>query len=62
MKSRPAPLSIGDLAGELRQRIAAAQAALAIVEHAARCTADDALACPDLRAKVATRLPGGLPA
>jgi DNA-binding transcriptional MerR regulator len=45
---------------ELRQRIAAAQAALDVVEHAAQCEAEDALACPQLRAKVTGRLPRGL--
>jgi MerR family transcriptional regulator, copper efflux regulator len=43
----------------LRRRIAAAEAALAIIEHAATCTADDITACPDLHAKVTARLPAG---
>lgn len=45
---------------ELRQRIAAAQASLAIVEHAADCEADDVTACPHLVAEVAARLPESL--
>ncbi|MEV0898446.1 MerR family transcriptional regulator [Actinoplanes sp. NPDC049802] len=40
----------------LRKRIASAQAALALVEHAAECDADDFTACPHLAAKVAARL------
>ena len=45
----------------LRQRIAAAEAALTMVEHAAGCTADDVTACPGLRAEVAARLSRGGP-
>ncbi|MEV6305658.1 MerR family transcriptional regulator [Actinoplanes sp. NPDC051861] len=45
----------------LRQRIAAAQASLAIVEHAARCEAEDIATCPHLRAEIASRLPSKLP-
>ena len=45
---------------ELRQRIAAAQASLAIVEHAADCGADDVTTCPNLVAEVAARLPESL--
>ncbi|GAA0470713.1 MerR family transcriptional regulator [Actinoplanes capillaceus] len=40
----------------LRRRIAAAEAALALVEHAAECDADDFTTCPHLAAKVAGRL------
>jgi MerR family copper efflux transcriptional regulator len=43
---------------QLRRRIAAAEASLAIIEHAARCDAEDIAACPHLHAKVAARLPG----
>lgn len=42
---------------QLTQRIAAAQASLAIIEHAARCDAEDITTCPQLNAKVAARLP-----
>jgi MerR family copper efflux transcriptional regulator len=43
----------------LRQRIAAAESALAMIEHAAGCDADELTACPHLQAKVAG-LVGGL--
>jgi MerR family copper efflux transcriptional regulator len=43
----------------LRQRIDAARAALAMIEHAAECDADELIACPHLQAKV-TGLVGGL--
>jgi len=39
----------------LRQRIAAAQASLDIIEHAAQCTAEDITTCPDLHAKLVRR-------
>ncbi|MFD1083432.1 MerR family transcriptional regulator [Micromonospora andamanensis] len=44
----------------LRGRIAAAQESLAIIEHAAACHAEDITVCPQLREKVAARLPAGL--
>jgi MerR family copper efflux transcriptional regulator len=43
----------------LRQRISAAEAALAMIEHAAQCEAEELTGCPHLQAKVAG-LVGGL--
>ena len=41
---------------QLRKRIAAAEASLAIIDHAAKCEAEDITNCPHLYAKVAGRL------
>lgn len=45
---------------ELRQRIAAAQASLDIIEHALGCPAEDFTACPDFQQKLAGQLPARL--
>jgi MerR family transcriptional regulator, copper efflux regulator len=45
---------------ELRQRIAAAQASLDIIEHAMECPAEDFTACPDFQHKLAGQLPARL--
>lgn len=45
---------------ELTERIAAAQASLAIMEHAIECPAEDFTACPDFQAKVSVQVPARL--
>ncbi|WP_144123197.1 MerR family transcriptional regulator [Catellatospora sichuanensis] len=42
---------------ELRERVVAVQASLAIVEHALECPAEDFTTCPDFQAKVAGQIP-----
>lgn len=46
-----------DHCAELRQRIAAAQASLDLIEHAMECPAEDFTACPDFQHKLADQVP-----